>query len=321
MTAPDHGTGSPTGPLNEPAAQAPAVPPPAAAPVAAGQTRKGILLMCAVSLIFAVQDALSRTLGSGYSPFLIVMLRYWFFAAFVIALMSRQPGGLRVAVRSRRPLIQILRATLLVVEIALMIFSFVRAGLVATHAIFAMCPLLVAALSGPLLGERLGWRRWSAIGVGFLGILVILQPGVRAFSPDALLALAAAFCFATYSVLTRLVARDDSSMVSFFWTCIWGAVGATAMGIWFWEPLRGWDWGWMAALCVCAAASHWLLIRAYELAEAGVLQPFAYTQLVWVSILGVVIFDERVGANVVIGVAVIVGAGLFTLWRERVRSR
>lgn len=320
MSAPDHGPG-PAGPLNEPAAQAPAVPPPAAVPLEEGTTRKGILLMCAVSLIFAVQDALSRTLGSGYSPFLIVMLRYWFFAAFVIALMSRQPGGLRVAVRSRRPLIQILRALLLVIEIALMIFSFVRAGLVATHAIFAICPLVVAALSGPLLGERLGWRRWTAIAVGFAGILIILQPGVQAISPDAALALAAAICFATYSVLTRLVARDDSSMVSFFWTCIWGAIAATAMGIWFWEPLRGWDWAWMAALCVCAAASHWLLIRAYELAEASVLQPFAYTQLVWVSIIGVVLFNETLAPNVMLGVAVIVGAGLFTLWRTRLRAR
>lgn len=319
MTAPQHGTGGPAGPLNQPAG--PAAPPRAAAATAEGQARKGILLMCAVSLIFAIQDALSRQLGSGYSPFLIVMLRYWFFAAFVTALMSRQPGGLRVAIRSRRPLIQILRALLLVFEIALMIFSFVRAGLVATHAIFAVCPLLVAALSGPLLGERLGWRRWTAIAVGFAGILVILQPGVQAIRPDALLALAAAFLFALYSVLTRLVARDDSAMVSFFWTCIWGAVAATGMGIWFWEPLRGWDWGWMAALCVCAAASHWLLIRAYELAEASVLQPFAYTQLVWVSILGVLLFGETVAPNVIIGVAVIVGAGLFTLWRTRLRSR
>ena len=92
-----------------------------------------------------------------------------------------------------------------------------------------------------------------------------------------------------------------------------------ALGIWFWEPLAPVDWGWMAALCLAAALSHYLLIRAYELAEASALQPFAYTQLVWVSIIGMLVFGEQIEPHVLIGVAVIVGAGLFTLWRTRIR--
>lgn len=319
MTAPIDGTG-PAGPLTAPAAHLPPVPPPAATPAADGNARRGIILMCVVSLIFALQDGISRQLGSDYSPFLVIMLRYWFFAAFVIVLVARAPGGLRAAARSRRPLIQVSRALLLIVDVILTIFSFVIIGLVATHAVFAIYPLMIAALSGPLLGERMGWRRWTAVGVGFAGILIILQPGLQAIRPEALLALGAALCFALYGVLTRLVSREDSSLVSFFWTGIWGAVASTAVGIWFWEPLTPVDWGWMAALCLAAAVSHYLLIRAYELAEASALQPFAYTQLVWVSIIGMLVFGEQIAPHVLVGVAVIVGAGLFTLWRTRLRQ-
>ena len=281
-------------------------------------TRKAILLMNLVSLLFAVQDAMSRQLGSSYSPFLIVMLRYWFFALFVTVLVARAPGGLRAAVRSRRPFLQILRALLLIADVVLMIFAFVRLGLVETHAVFAAYPLLVTALSVPLLAERIGWRRWTAVAVGFVGILIILQPGRQAISADIWLPFAAALCFALYGVLTRLASAEDSALVSFFWTGIWGAVAATALGLWYWEPLAPRDWLWMAALCLAAAVSHGLLIRAYALAEASILQPFAYTQIAWVSIIAVLVFDERLRPNVVLGVLVVVGAGLFTLWRARV---
>mgnify|MGYP002715709333 FL=1 len=146
------------------AAAASAAPPiPSALGGSPDRTGLAILLMCATSLIFAGQDAFSRILGSEYPPLLIVMIRYWVFGVFVIAMVSRQPGGLRRAIRTRRPKTQILRGALLVIETTIMIEAFVRLGLVGTHAIFTAYPLLVAALSGPILGERVGWRRWTAI--------------------------------------------------------------------------------------------------------------------------------------------------------------
>lgn len=305
-------------PLNAPALRAPAVPPQNTPRV--DRTGLGILIMCAVALIFAVQDGMSRLLGGQYPPILVVMLRFWFFAAFVIVMVAGQPGGLRRAAKSKHPWIQIFRGVLLVAEVVVMVEAFVRLGLVETHAIFTASPLLVAALSGPVLGEKVGWRRWTAILIGFCGILIVLNPGRGVFTPEAILPLIAALMFAVYGLATRYVSRDDPSMVSFFWTGIWGAIAITVVGIWQWEWLAPVDWIWMLALCVTAVAGHYLLIRAYELAEASALQPFAYTQLVWASAIGVIFFGEMLQPNVVIGAAIVVGAGLFTLWRERQKA-
>jgi len=306
-----------------PVSVAPVHPAPGAQPPAGRNDRQGlaILLICLASLIFALQDGLARHLGAAYSPVFVTMVRYWFFAVFVTAMAARAPGGLRAASRSHHPLLQIIRGLLLVLEIVIMVFAFVKLGLIETHAVFAAYPLLVVALSGPVLGERIGWRRWAAVGVGFAGILIILQPGLKVFSPWAILPLVAALMFAVYGLLTRMVSAKDSAEVSFFWTGIAGVIGITAVGIWHAEPLAPADWPWMAALCVTGATSHYLLIRAYSLAEASSLQPFSYTQLVWVSLIGVLLLGERVEPNVIAGMLIIVGAGLFTWWRSLQKAR
>jgi len=280
-------------------------------------TRLGIVLMIATAFVFSVQDAISRHLASEYNVLMVIMIRYWFFAAFVIAIAKRQAGSIRAAARTRRPLTQLFRGVLLAAEVCVMVLGFVLLGLIESHAVFAVYPLLVAALSGPVLGERVGWRRWTAIGIGFLGVLVILQPGVGVFAPAALIPLLAAFMFALYGLLTRYVGRDDTAAVSFFWTGIVGAVLTTATGIWFWEPMTMTDYGWMGLLCLTAAFSHWLLIRAYEVAEASAIQPFAYLQLVFATVIALAVFGETLRPNVALGAGIVVLAGLFTLWRAR----
>ncbi|MCK8485169.1 DMT family transporter [Aliiroseovarius sp. S2029] len=283
-------------------------------------TRAGILLMIGATFVFAMQDGISRHLADAYSVWMVVMIRYWFFAAFVIWL-TRRNGELRSALRPARPYLQVFRGILLALEICVTVLSFVLLGLVESHAIFACYPLLVAAFSGPVLGETVGWRRWLAIGVGFIGILVILQPGVGVFAPEAIVPLIGALMFALYGLLTRLAAKTDSTQTSFFWTGIVGAVVMTVIGASFWEPMIAHDWGWMALLCVTGVLGHWLLIKCYEFAEASVVQPFAYLQLVFVSILGVSLFGEELRTNVVIGAAIVVGAGIFTLIRSRRATR
>ncbi|NUB46017.1 DMT family transporter [Fertoebacter nigrum] len=284
-------------------------------------TRLGIGLMVVTTLIFALQDGISRHLAGEYNVMMVVMIRYWFFAAFVIAIAARTAGGLRAAVKSRFPWLQTARGLLLAFEVCVMVLGFVNLGLVESHAVFTCYPLLVAALSGPVLGEKVGWRRWTAIGIGFVGVLIILQPGVKVFSPWALVPLLAAFMFALYGLLTRYVARGDAAAVSFFWTGTVGAVAMTATGLWFWEPMTAPDWGWMAALCCTACLGHWCLIRSYEVAEASAVQPFAYLQLVFASALGITVFGEALETNVAIGAGVVVCAGLFTLWRQRVKAK
>ena len=280
----------------------------------------GIWLMVATAFVFAMQDGLSRHLAGEYNVFMIIMIRYWFFASFVIVVAARQAGGIRQAAATQQPLLQMFRGVLLALEVCVMVSAFVLLGLVESHAVFAVYPLLIAALSGPVLGEKVGWRRWGAIGIGFTGVIIILQPGFGVFQPAALLALLAALMFALYGLLTRYAARKDSAAVSFFWTGTTGAVTMTLMGIWFWEPMLPGDWLWMALLCMTSAFSHFLLIRAYEVAEASAVQPFAYLQLPFAAGLGVLVFSETVRTNVLIGSGVVVAAGLFTLWRARVKA-
>lgn len=277
----------------------------------------GILLMTLTTFVFAVQDGISQHLASEYNVLMIVMIRYWFFAAFVIAFAARKEGGVRGVARTSQLKLQVFRGVLLAAEICVTVQGFVYLGLIETHAVFAGYPLLIAALSGPVLGEFVGWRRWVAIGFGFLGMLVILQPGTGVFSPYALIPLAAAFMFALYGLLTRYVARKDTAATSFFWTGIGGVVVMTIVGAAFWEPMTSSDWVWMSALCVTGVLGHFLLIKTYEVAEASAVQPFAYLQLIFVSVIGLTIFSEVLEINVVIGGAMIVGAGIFTLLRER----
>ncbi|GHF43049.1 DMT family transporter [Seohaeicola zhoushanensis] len=281
----------------------------------------GIALMVATTVVFSLQDGISRHLAGAYNPMMVVMIRYWFFAAFVMVIASRQAGGLKAAAATSQPLLQAFRGLLLAAEIVVAIYSFTLIGLVESHAAFACYPLIIAALSGPILGEKVGWRRWSAIAVGFVGVLIILQPGYGAFNPALVVPLVSAAMFAVYGLLTRYAGRKDRTATSFFWTGTVGAVFMTAVGVWFWEPMTPSDWAWMGLLCLTGALGHWLLIRCYEVAEASAVQPFAYLQLVFASTLGLVVFHETLRLNVVIGAGIIVAAGLFTLWRERRRAR
>lgn len=282
--------------------------------------RLGVLLMLLTTFVFALQDGISRHLADAYNVYLVVMIRYWFFAAFVVAIAARKAGGVRVVARTNQPMLQAFRGILLALEVCVMVTGFTLLGLVESHAVFACYPLLVAALSGPVLGEQVGWRRWVAIGVGFVGVMIILQPGVSVFNPYAIVPLVAAAMFALYGLLTRYAARQDSTATSFFWTGVAGAVTMTVIGIWFWEPMIASDWAWMGLLCVTGAAGHWLLIRCYEVAEASAVQPFAYFQLVFAALIGISLFGETIRPNVALGVLVIVSAGLFTLWRERQKA-
>jgi drug/metabolite transporter (DMT)-like permease len=280
-------------------------------------TQLGIILMVAVTFVFAMQDGISRHLAGEYNVLMVVMIRYWFFAAFAIWLGWRKAGSLRAAGATHHPILQPLRGVLLAVQINVMVLGFVKIGLVGNHAIFASYPLIIAALSGPILGEAVGWRRWVAIGIGFVGVLIILQPGITVFSPYALLSIVGAVMFATYGLLTRYVGRKDRAVVSFFWVGTVGAVITTIGGVAWWEPMIASDWAWMLLLCVTGIVGHYMLISAYEVAEASAIQPFAYLQLVFATVLGITVFHEVLELHVAIGAGVVVLAGLFTLWRAR----
>ena len=276
--------------------------------------------MAVTMLIFAVQDGISQYLAREYNVFFIVMVRYWFFALFVVILCSKQPGGLRKAISTKQPFLQVFRGALLALEVIVMITSFTLLGLIESHAIFSIYPLLVAALSGPVLKEFVGWKRWSAIFIGFIGVMIILKPSNNVFSLEAIIPLVAALMFALYSLLTRYAARQDTSMTSFFWTGIIGAVVMSVVGSGYWIDLKPIDWAWLGLLCILACLAHYLLIKCYELSEASSLQPFAYLQLLFATIIGLWIFSEKLEVHVVMGALLVVLSGLFAIWRERQKT-
>jgi drug/metabolite transporter (DMT)-like permease len=279
-------------------------------------TQAGIWLMILAVTIFAAQDGFSRHLAESYNVLMVVMIRYWGFAAFVLIWALRQPGGLR-SVATGQPVLHLARACLLIAEVCVIIWGYTLIGLIESHAVFAVCPLLVAAMSGPILGERLGWGGWAAIVAGMIGVIVILQPGSGVFSPAALLPLAAASMFALYSVLTRMASRKDTSFTSLFWSGVIGAVLMTAVGLPQWEPMAGPDWVMMGVYALLALLGHYVLIKTYEMAEASVVQPFAYLQIVLVSLIGVIVYDEALEGHVIVGAAIVIAAGLVTLVMTR----
>jgi drug/metabolite transporter (DMT)-like permease len=279
----------------------------------------GYLFALAATTIFSFQDAISKHLGDHYSPIFITMIRYWAFAAFCILLASRKRGGLRAAAQTKRPVLQILRGCLLATEVMIVITSFAHAGLAHSTAILAATPLVVTLLSIPLLGEHVGWRRWSAIIAGLVGVLLILKPEARGFlDPWLLLPLLCCVMYACYLIATRLVSRSDTSTTSFFYTGVAGAVTATLVGPFFWTHLEGWDKAWMGVLCITGMSGHYLVIRAYELLDASAAQPITYLSLVYASLFGVLIYGETLTWNIIAGSVIVVGAGIFTVWREYV---
>jgi drug/metabolite transporter (DMT)-like permease len=283
--------------------------------------RLGIWLMVAAVAAFATQDGFSRHLAGEYNTLMIVMIRYWAFAGFVIFLALRRPEGPRAAISSSRLPAHLLRSCLLVAEICLIVWGYTLIGLINSHAVFAICPLLVVALSGPILGERISWQRWAAVAAGMTGVLIILRPGVGVFAWAALLPLAAAFLFAMYSVLTRLTTRDEPTFPAFFWPGVIGAVLMTGIGLPHLTPMTLGDMGLLAIYCAISILSHWLLLKCYEQIEAARVQPYAYLQIVFVTGIGITIYGEVLTLPVAIGTAVIVAAGLNALSLERGKAR
>lgn len=280
---------------------------------------RGITFMVATMLIFAAQDGLSKYLAQHYSPIFITMLRYWLFGLVVVGVLWRV--GFRKGLKSGQPKLQIFRGVLLALEICVAILSFHLLGLSKTHAMFAFTPLLIVALSGPFLGEKIGWRRWSAVGVGLIGMMLIIRPGYVTLTPAFGVAVLAMLMFAVYGIATRRASRTDSAMTSFYYTGLVGAITMTLIGPWFAEAMTPFHAFLMFILCLSGMTGHFLFIKAYDAAEASTLQPFAYLQTVFASLIGVMLFAESLAWQTILGAAIVISAGLFAFWRERVRSK
>lgn len=280
----------------------------------------GIVLMILSTVVFAVQDAITKTLVQELPIAQIVFVRFAAFALFAL-LFARVHGGVAAAVRSSVPFTQLLRCLLMCSEIALFALALRVLGLAEVHALFACFPLVVAALSVPMLGEKVGQRRWVAVIVGFVGTLIILRPGLAVFDPNALIPLLCAVIFALYNLLTRQVSRKDSFATSLVYFGMTGAIASGLVAWPLWQPLSVDTIQLLAMLCATSITGHMMLIKALQLTEAVVLQPFHYLVLIWALLIGFVIFQETVDWPTLLGAAIVACSGVYVAYREYALSR
>ncbi len=277
---------------------------------------RGIALILATMFTFASQDAITKTLAQDLAVAQIVMVRYWMFAAFATVLIANRPGGLPQALRARRPWLQIVRSVIFVVEVGVFAWVVGQMPLSTAQAIFAACPLMVMALSPVLLGERVSARRWIAVAAGFVGVLIILRPTDGFLDPVGIVAVVGAAMFAIYTILTRLLAQEDRFETSYGYVAWIGCLVASLVGPFLWQNPSPEQWLGLVVLGCTGIVGHMMLMKAYELAQASVLQPFTYTQLLWGIIIGMLVFAEFPDPLTLLGAATIVSAGLVAM-RER----
>lgn len=280
----------------------------------------GVACVVLATIIFAWQDAITKTLVADYPITFIVMVRYWVFFLAGLYMVKQADGGLRRNVRSSRPVLQCLRGILLVAELVFIGLAFRSLGLAETTALFQTYPLFGTLLAAIVLKEAFGWRRCLALIAGFVGMLVMIRPGAGVLSVGALYALGAAVLFAFYMILTRLVGRSDHPATSLFYVGLVGTVVMTAGIPVFWVNMAGTDIWLLALLCLTSVSGHFLMIKALSHAPVTVIQPFNYLQLVWSIFVGLVVFGDMPDKWTLIGAAIVVASGLFVLYRERVRS-
>ncbi len=278
----------------------------------------GIALMCGAILSFSFLDATAKWLNQTLDPMLTVWVRYVGSIVFVSLFVN--PWTTPGVTRTRRPWLQAGRSLLLLASTALNFIALQYLQLTETVSILFATPLLVALLAGPLLGEWAGPRRLAAIGVGFIGILIVTRPGFGRH-PAALLSLTGAVCYALYSVATRVLAGYDSSATTMFYSGMAGVLLVTPIVPWVWStPDSGLVWMMMIVVGACGAFGHWLLILAHARAPAPVLSPFIYTQIVWMIVLGFLLFGDLPDGWTLAGSAIVIASGLYLLYRERVRA-
>lgn len=276
----------------------------------------GIALMCGAVALFACLDATAKYLNTEMDSLQIAWARYT--SAFVLTLIVSNPltqGGL---LRTRSIKLQIVRSVLLVASTILNFLALRWLQLDEALSIIFTFPFIVAIISGPLLDEWIGWRRWSAICFGFAGVLLITRPGFGGMHPAALFTLAATTCYGFYAVITRIVSRVDSNQTSLFYANFIGALVMLPVIPFVWQPPRDWIIALMLAMTgVLGSTGHFFLIAGHKLAPASTLSPFIYTQLIWVVILGYLVFDHVPNGWTLAGAAMVIGSGLYLLYRER----
>lgn len=275
----------------------------------------GIGLMCLAVMTFAVTDTAAKWLSGHINVFIVVWARYVIHFAF--SLLVFNPWSVPGLLRTSRPLLQIGRSALLFTTTALNFTALQFLQLDQTVSIMFSIPFFVALFAGPMLGERVGTKRWVAIMVGFSGILLVVRPGAGGIHPAAILCLCAAATYALYSITTRMLARTDSSATTLFYTSLVGSIAASIPLPFVWETTREpLVIGAMVGLGAVAGAGHFVLILAHARAPAATLAPYIYTQILSMIALGWLVFGQVPSPWTLAGAAIVIASGIYLLVME-----
>lgn len=275
----------------------------------------GALLTMLAMLCFAAMDSISKFLVADYPVGQMMWIRSFFVFLFACVVVRRQ--GIRGALRTRQPGLQLFRCLVAVIESAIFVLAFRYLPLADTHAVAATSPLIVIAMGVAFLGEKAGPARWLAVLAGFAGVLLIVRPGLRDLDWPVLLPLVGAVLWAGYQVLTRLAARRDSPDTSMMWSAVVALAATTLVGPIGWQWPSASAWGLMLAISLLGAVASYALIKALDYAEAGAVQPYSYSLLVWATVFGFVVFGDWPDGWTMVGASIVVLSGLFTWHHDR----
>lgn len=291
---------------------------PVAAPQPIVESRHGIAWMLVTMILFVTMDSIAKHLTARYPVPQVVWARFFFHTLLIGLWMGRR---IRLTAVTRRPVLQFTRSALLTLTTLLFFTGLHFLPMAECSAMIQVGPLLITALSVPLLGERVGIRRWSGVVAGFAGALLIVRPGTAAMQLAILLPLAAACSNALYQIATRLLSRSESTMTILFYTPLVGALLMSAATPFFWVSPDAMGWATMALMGLVGGLSHFTLIKAFTLAPAATVAPFGYSSLVWATLSGLIFFGDFPDGWTIAGAFVIAGSGLYILHREHVRKR
>ena len=273
-------------------------------------SKKGIITLIIATFFLALMDGMSRYMAELYDVLNINMFRFWIIGSFVILVSLRGRGVLQSILKTKQPVAQISRGLLFISSLLMAIYSYTQVGLIVTHALMAVFPLLTVLLSGLFLEEEITRIKVVAVAVGFLGVIIIINPINLEFSMVSVLPLISAVTFAIYAVLTRKVASTDNTETSFFWVSLVSAIAITIPSPLFYKPIQFSDLYFLILLCTFSLVGHFLLTNAYRHAEASVLQPFSYFHLFFASIVGIIFFQDPLTISTVAGGGLIVFGGI-----------
>lgn len=280
---------------------------------------KGIVLVMATMAVFTVLDASAKFVLQDLPAQVAVFFRYAGAAVLALAYLLRSGGP--ALLLTGHPYLQVSRGLLLMLSTILNFIAMHNLQLAQTSAILFTIPLLVCALSVPLLGEKVGLRRWTAVIIGFLGVLVIIRPGTANFHWAMFASLGSSLCGALYNIVTRKVGARDRVETSLFYVSAIGALAATMPLPFAWQTPEGFQWVPLIAMGCCGAIGHFMLIEAHRKAPASTLAPFLYTQIVWMTLAGYLVFGDVPDHWTLLGAGVVVASGLFVFARERALGR